>query len=266
VTRTLALTSPALTGDDVLSMQKLLRGDKGPYADFMQMHKAPVDGVWRIGSAGAAKSAKYALGFPIADVELPAERVTAGDLLRGYLQLQPTDLPADFQARRSNRLAPAPLPHIRERALATAATQIGTVEQPVNLTTYGAAFGWNGVAWCAEFVTWCYEQHDSMAFAYANAGARWAYVPAIVRAAQALQYGLSITASPIPGDVVCYLWAGWDDEQDSHTGIFESGDASHWTAIEGNTSDASRSNGGMVLRRTRQKGDAALTFFVRVTA
>jgi len=38
--------------------------------------------------------------------------------------------------------------------------EIGTTEYPANTnkTKYGAWFGLNGLAWCAIFVSWCYDK------------------------------------------------------------------------------------------------------------
>lgn len=40
--------------------------------------------------------------------------------------------------------------------ISTAASQIGTVEAPNGSNPYGRAYGMDQVAWCAEFVWWCF--------------------------------------------------------------------------------------------------------------
>jgi len=151
-------------------------------------------------------------------------------------------------------------PTLRQKALKAAQGQIGVKEYPAgsNQTKFTDWYGMVG-PWCAMFATWCWEtQGDSPAFVR---GSRYAYVPYIVSDARSVRYGLSTTTSPIPGDLVCYDWEG--DGTYDHVGIFESGTASSWNAIEGNTSTSNQSNGGEVMRRTRSTAQAKVTF-VRV--
>jgi len=151
-------------------------------------------------------------------------------------------------------------PTLRQKALKAAQGQIGVKENPAgsNQTKFTDWYGMVG-PWCAMFTTWCWEtQGDSPSFV---SGSRYAYVPYIVSDARSVRYGLSTTSSPIPGDLVCYDWEG--DGTYDHVGIFESGTASSWNAIEGNTSTSNQSNGGEVMRRSRSTAQAAVTF-VRV--
>jgi len=156
-----------------------------------------------------------------------------------------------------------PAETIREAALALAVTQIGTCEDPPesNNTKYGQWYGVNYQPWCAIFVTWAFLTNSVGYSPSFIRGSRYAYVPYIVSDAQDRRYGLSITTTPSPGDLVCYDWSGGDYD---HIGIFESGSASSWTAIEGNTSTSNNSNGGQVMRRDRSKAQAAKVTFVRV--
>ncbi|HSV08530.1 MAG TPA: CHAP domain-containing protein [Candidatus Binatus sp.] len=153
---------------------------------------------------------------------------------------------------------------LREAALGRAIGEIGNAESPSgsNNQKYGSWYGMNGVPWCAIFCTWAYENEgDSPAFVK---GSRYSYVPYIVADAYAGRYGLSVTDDPIPGDLVCYDWA-WDTIYD-HVGMFEAwqpGSGTSFTAVEGNTSTSNNSNGGQVMRRTRNRG-AQGTVFVRV--
>jgi len=149
---------------------------------------------------------------------------------------------------------------LRQQALAKSVTQLGIKESPAgsNRTKYCDWYGLIG-PWCAMFVTWCYETcGDSPAF---QKGSRYAYVPYVVSDAQNTRYGLSVTSSPIPGDLVCYDWDGGDYD---HIGIFESGNNQNWNAIEGNTSTSNNSNGGEVMRRNRQRSQMNKVCFVRV--
>jgi hypothetical protein len=146
--------------------------------------------------------------------------------------------------------------------LAKAQSQIGVTESPANSNQckYTDWYGMLG-PWCAMFCTWCDQLGGAPTLAFVR-GSRYAYVPYIVQDARYGKYGLSITSAPKPGDLVCYDWS-WDGEYD-HVGIFESGNASDWTAIEGNTSPSNNSNGGEVMRRSRSQYDADVVF-VRVT-
>jgi hypothetical protein len=145
--------------------------------------------------------------------------------------------------------------------LRMATTQIGIKESPPNSNQckYCTWYGMVG-PWCAIFVSWCDCIGDNPSGRFKK-GSRYAYVPYIVNDARLGVNGLSITSSPKPGDLVCYDWS-WDGEHD-HVGIFESGNAGSFKAIEGNTSASNNSNGGEVMRRTRSSSEAALVF-VRV--
>jgi hypothetical protein len=150
---------------------------------------------------------------------------------------------------------------LRERALAQAITQIGVKESPPdsNQVKYCSWYGMVG-PWCAMFVTWSFETIGG-AQAFVK-GSRYAYVPYIVSDARAGKYGLKTTDEPIPGDLACYDWE-WNGEYD-HIGVFEKwlggGD---FNAIEGNTSYGNDSNGGEVMRRSRNRSSQS-TVFVRV--
>jgi hypothetical protein len=111
------------------------------------------------------------------------------------------------------------------------------------------------------FCTWCFETSgNSPAFVK---GSRYAYVPYVVGDARDARNGLKTTDDPIPGDLVCYDWER-NGEYD-HIGIFEKWvmGASDFQAIEGNTSTSNNSNGGEVMRRSRNASQQG-TVFVRV--
>jgi hypothetical protein len=157
-----------------------------------------------------------------------------------------------------------PLPpetSLRARALSRAISQLGVKEAPPNSnqTKYCDWYGMLG-PWCAMFVSWCYEQEgNSPSF---QKGLNYAYVPYIVGDARAKRNGLSVTSSPLSGDLVCFDWA-YDGTFD-HVGLFERwSDGSHFDALEGNTSTSSNSDGGQVMRRDRSTSSQS-TVFVRV--
>lgn len=160
---------------------------------------------------------------------------------------------------------PAVLPTSAEARLEEAISWLGYTEEPAgtNNTTFGEWYGVNYQPWCAIFCTYCDQLggHPTRSFVR---GSRYAYVPYVVADATAGANGLSIANAPAPGDLVCYDWAR--DGTFDHIGILE-----HWngtspssfTAIEGNTSTSNDSNGGQVMRRTRDTREQN-TLFVRV--
>ena len=162
-----------------------------------------------------------------------------------------------------NEPAPEPGQTLREKALHQAITQLGTKESPpdsnrVKYTDWYQLVG----PWCAMFCTWSFETSgDSPAFVR---GSRYAYVPYVVADARAGKYGLKTTDDPIPGDLVCFDW-DYNGEYD-HIGIFEMWipqSGGNFSSIEGNTSTSNNSNGGEVMRRTRNPANQG-TVFVRV--
>jgi len=154
---------------------------------------------------------------------------------------------------------------VRLAALERARAELGYVEASGNRTKYGDWYGMDGNPWCAMFVTWCFEhgagdvERDSSSF---QRGSHYAYCPYMVDDARHGRNGLLTTDDPIPGDVVLFDWSR--DTIYDHVGIFERAvDGSGFEAIEGNTSPSNNSNGGQVMRRTRDRY-AQGTVFVRV--
>jgi len=154
---------------------------------------------------------------------------------------------------------------VRERALAKAISQLGVKESPYgsNEVKYTSWYQMVG-PWCAMFCTWCFELaaqelgKDSPSFVK---GSYYAYVPYVVADGRAKRRGLSIAGEVKPGDLVAYNWDGSSDSGYDHIGIFEKWTGGRtFTAIEGNTSTSSDSNGGQVQRRTRDAQGQATTF------
>ena len=147
--------------------------------------------------------------------------------------------------------------------LAKAQSQIGVKENPAN-SNQCKYTDWYGMVgpWCAMFVTWCDQTGPSPSPSFKK-GSRYAYVPYVVSDARLGANGLAVTSTPKPGDLVCYDWS-WDGEYD-HIGIVEGApdNGGNFVAIEGNTSLSDNSNGGEVMRRTRNRY-AQGTVFVRV--
>lgn len=137
-----------------------------------------------------------------------------------------------------------------ERIIAIAGKEVGYAEAPPNSnrTKFGKWFGYNGVAWCAMFVSWCYAQAG---VALPKIGFS---MPGFAGCQTAVAYfkakGL-VVAQPEPGDIVFYDWNR--DGRYDHTGIFiRRVTGNRFEAIEGNTSLSNQSNGGQVMRRVRE--------------
>lgn len=163
---------------------------------------------------------------------------------------------------------------VREAALKRAIGQLGLKEDPPesNETPFGEWYGEDGVPWCAIFTTWAYKHGADdlgkpcpsfQTVKEAGSNDRHDYVPYIVSDGRNGRYGFSITSSPKPGDLVCFDW-NWNGEYD-HVGLFEEwvDGTTIFNAVEGNTSLSNNSNGGEVMRRSRNR-NAQGTVFVRV--
>lgn len=133
-----------------------------------------------------------------------------------------------------------------KRIIEIASSEIGVKESPANSnkTKYGAAYGWNGVPWCAIFVWWCFHQGDAAALLPKKTASCWQLMDAAKKA------GLWVTKDYQPGDILIYDFSG--GSATDHTGICESVSGSTVTAIEGNTGITNDANGGQVMRRTRK--------------
>lgn len=127
-------------------------------------------------------------------------------------------------------------------------TGVTEVPKDSNMTKFGKWFGLDGLAWCGQFVSWCYAEagHQLPKIGYSKgfAGCQTAY-------AYFVKNGW-ITKEPIAGDIVLYDWN--TDGRHDHTGIFVRWiDDITFEAIEGNTSLKNQSNGGEVMLRVRNK-------------
>jgi len=131
--------------------------------------------------------------------------------------------------------------------LKIAAAEIGYKEDPGNKTKYGKWFGLDGVAWCAMFVSWCYDHAGhplgDLGFKKGFAGCQTGY--------ELFKNKGWITELPVPGDIVLFDWNG--DGRYDHTGLFvDYIDPITISTIEGNTSYGNNSNGGEVMARSRK--------------
>lgn len=137
--------------------------------------------------------------------------------------------------------------------LAKAQSQIGVKESPAN-SNQCKYTDWYGMVgpWCAMFVTWSDQLSGEPTNTFER-GSYAAYVPYLVSDARLGNRGLSVTSTPEAGSLVTYDWS-WDGEYD-HVGIVEGppDEGGNFVAIEGNTSMSDNSNGGEVMRRTRNR-------------
>ena len=146
--------------------------------------------------------------------------------------------------------------------LATAKSEVGTREGSAKADSYGAAVNMHSstrtYAWCAVFVSWVMERTGATGLRSASVG-DW------VAVAAAGHDGLSITATPRPGDLVAFDWDGNGDFAwpNRHIGVVKSAPKNgRFTTIEGNTDLPSGGQG--VARRSRSTDDGYSTLFIRV--
>jgi hypothetical protein len=224
-------------------------GDSGT-AGFQRQMKIQPTGWIGTETANAIRSARIPDGLPNAGEPLMDQ--TAIDLMEKAVK--------QFSEGSGKK--------VRDQALAKAKNQIGVKESPYgsNEVKYSDWYGMIG-PWCAMFCTWCFELaaqdlgKDSPSFVR---GSYYAYVPYIVSDARNGRRGLSVPSEVKPGDLVCYNWDGGPSGEFDHIGIFEKWTGGRtFTAIEGNTSVDNNSNGGEVMRRTRDAGSTTVQF-VRV--
>lgn len=136
-----------------------------------------------------------------------------------------------------------------KKIIKTAEAEIGYKETPANSnkTKYGKWFGWDGVAWCAMFVSWVYNKSG---YPLGNIGWKNGFAGCQSGYAFFKKKGW-ITTTPVEGDIVLFDWNG--DGRYDHTGIFvKQLTAKTFETIEGNTSVTNQSNGGEVMRRERK--------------
>jgi CHAP domain len=247
--RTLVLTSPHMHGPNVRDVQYLLAHNK-----FGNFRPGSLDGQYGPETAQAAKRAKWLLGYRKSEVN-----GTFGNRLLGYLEGK-KGLTLAMRLRRKLRLkALQKRSSVKARALQIAEGEANkrVTEYPpgTNRNPYGRWYGFDGVPWCAEFVSYCFGHAGDKKGLKTALAFQWEYW------GRAHARGLSITSSPQPGDIVVYHWG------QGHTGIFKCWEnqrlGTFW-AVEGNTSSAgSQDNGGAVLVQPRNLHWAP-TVFVRV--
>jgi hypothetical protein len=241
--RTLILTTPMCTGEDVKFAQQVLK----KHGDY----DGEIDGEFGILSAQASRQAQFLLGYarPRAGFGTPLEKL----LTR---KATPTAAMKARSVQRKKEMANQK--ELRKRALAEMRALIGTTEHPPgsNHTVVGAFYGVQD-EWCAMTVTMAYVKAGSKGFAK---GSRWAFVPNLVAAARSGEYGLTVTADPRPADLVCYDLDGSNFATgNNHIGMFEKRTGpNEFQTIEGNVDDQCK-------RMNRSMSSAPRIVFVRVS-
>lgn len=142
----------------------------------------------------------------------------------------------------------------RDELVDLARGEIGERESPAgsnsckyNTWYYGREVRGSAYPWCMVFVQWLFAKlGEPLPLKTASCSALLSWyktnMPECVK------------ENPEPGDIVIYSFG--------HTGIVESVSGGRLTAIEGNTSYGSDTNGGMVMRRVRNISQAI--GFIRV--
>jgi peptidoglycan hydrolase-like protein with peptidoglycan-binding domain len=137
----------------------------------------------------------------------------------------------------------------RKKIIEIASAEIGTKENPANSnkTKYGNWYGFDGYAWCAQFVSWVYhfaghplgKIDDAKGYRACQSGYQF------------FRRNNQITSKPQEADIVLFDWKG--DGHADHTGIFHSWikEGSTFKCIEGNTAFGNDSDGGAVMLRER---------------
>ncbi len=139
----------------------------------------------------------------------------------------------------------------RKNIVSVAAAENGTKETPANSnkTKYGEWYAFNGVAWCAIFVSWVYDK-AGYPLGRVDSAKGFHYCPSAYNFWKAKN---RLTTDPKPGDIVLFDWTG--DGKCDHTGIFIEWTVpgKTFTSWEGNTAVGNDSDGGVVMKRTRSK-------------
>ena len=227
----LHLTSPHMTGPDVLAVQRQLT-NLGYSPGELDSDYGPtvVASVQRFQSAN----------------NLTPDGIV-GDETWGALM---ASSPAATQ--------PMQLSAVGTQALVEAIKHLGLTESPSgsNRTMFGEWYGVDGVAWCNIFVSYCfnvgagYSICDGFKGSGVKAGKGCAYVPTTEAWLRATGLWVGRT-EPMAGDIAIYNWDGKGIPE--HIGIVETSLGNgQFTAIEGNTSVGNDSDGGAVMRRTRK--------------
>jgi len=250
-TNPLRLVTPHMKGDRVKDAQYLMKGNN-PFSGLATYKDGELDGDYGVLTAQATKRAKYWLGYPNSEID-----TSFGQKIYEFLNGK-KQLPKDYKARRAERIRTFALQETRGlRAYKEALKHLGYKEEPrhgVNDNMFGRWYGWNWVAWCAIFESYCFARTGWPAF-------RYAAVERIYADAVANQKGMFVIRSPRQGDIVGYRIGG---DPFAHTAFFDHWvDSDTFVDLGGNTGPTNISNGGMVLQQ--QRSTSMVRYYVRVT-
>lgn len=243
------LTSPHEVSRRVRDIQWLLQGHTR-FDGLAPYKNGEIDGEYGPLTAQAVRSAKRWVGYPS-----QGQTNQFGQQIYEYLRKDDwRPLPTSFRERRDALLKNYKedlLPGVK--AINFAVSQRGYKETPVNRTKYGKWYGFDGVAWCDIFVTFCLHHTGWKKL-------KWSYVGNNMVDAQAGRCGLFFVRRPRRGDMVLYrpnrhiaFFDHWLNEKD---GLFQD--------LGGNTSDGiGWSNGGEVAYTRRRRHEVQA--FVRIS-
>ncbi len=233
--RMLHVTSPAMSGEDVLELQERLCA--------LGYEPGARDGVYGVATAVAVKDFQR-------DNKCELDGIV-GNETRRLLQTA-KKRPA---RRAGGRSVPRDASSLGLEALQEAIKHVGKKESPMNSnkTEFGKWFGVDGVPWCNTFVSYCFSVGAGYTITSGFAGAGCyakgcTYVPTTEAWLRATGMWVGKT-QPKAGDIAIYNWDGGGAD---HIGIVEEYlGGGKFNAIEGNTAVGNDSNGGMVMRRLR---------------
>jgi len=146
--------------------------------------------------------------------------------------------------------------------LNVASGEVGVIEGSARANSYGVSVGLSlstsNYAWCAVFVSWVARQTGATSY-------RNSYVRGWVTQARNGAYGLSVTSSPAPGDIVAFDWNGGANFNDGneHIGIVRTISGSSFTTVEGNTGKPGGGPDGVWIK-DRGTGRGYDVVFIRV--
>jgi Putative peptidoglycan binding domain/CHAP domain len=228
VPRMLSITSPAMSGRDVLDLQERLAA--------LGYSPGRRDGIFGDATAAAVRDFQR-------DHDLEVDGIVGPKTFEALTVAKPTQHSGNGS-------------EIGRRALAEAIKHLGTREAPKdsNRTSFGRWFGVDGVPWCNIFASYCFKVGAGYtlcsdfhgAGVYPNGST---YVPTTEAWLRAKGFWRG-RSTPQPGDIAIFNWDAHGVPE--HIGIVERNlGGGVFQTVEGNTAVGNDSNGGQVMRRQR---------------